>query len=148
VLDNVQDADWSANGDSMAVVRYVPENNHWRLEYPAGKVLIDSINWMSHPKISPDGKWIAFADHENTGGDDEGSAAVIGADGKEPEKKLSSGWNSLQGFSGPRQAMKFGLRPQQRLCREPRAVTLSGKLRTMTNVPGACGWKTCAMARC
>jgi eukaryotic-like serine/threonine-protein kinase len=34
VLDNVQDADWSANGDSMAVVRYVPENNHWRLEYP------------------------------------------------------------------------------------------------------------------
>ena len=44
VLDNVQDADWSANGESMAVVRYVPENNHWRLEYPAGKVLIDGIN--------------------------------------------------------------------------------------------------------
>ena len=50
VLDNVQDADWSANGDAMAVVRYVPENNHWRLEYPTGKVLIDSINWMSHPE--------------------------------------------------------------------------------------------------
>ena len=40
VLDNVQDADWSADGESMAVVRYVPENNHWRLEYPIGKVLI------------------------------------------------------------------------------------------------------------
>ena len=98
VLDNVQDADWSANGESMAVVRYVPENNHWRLEYPAGKVLIDSINWMSHPKISPDGKWIAFADHENTGGDDEGSLAVIGADGVEKERKLASGWTSLQGI--------------------------------------------------
>ena len=48
----------------MAVVRYVPENNHWRLEYPVGKVLFDSINWISHPKISPDGKWVAFADHE------------------------------------------------------------------------------------
>ena len=56
VLENVQDADWSANGESMAVVRYVPENNHWRLEYPIGKVLFDSINWISHPKISPDGK--------------------------------------------------------------------------------------------
>src|SRR4029077_16773225 len=75
VLDYVQDADWSPNGDAMAVVRYVPENSHWRLEYPVGKVLFDSINWISNPKISPDGKWIAFADHENTGGDDEGSVA-------------------------------------------------------------------------
>src|SRR5579863_6606532 len=70
VLDYVQDADWAPNGDGLAVVRYVPENNHWRLEYPVGKVLFDSINWMSHPKISPDGKWIAFADHGNPGGDD------------------------------------------------------------------------------
>src|SRR5271167_364745 len=81
VLDNVQDADWSANGDAMAIVRYVPENNHWRLEYPVGKVLFDNINWISHPKISADGKWVAFADHENPGGDDEGSVAVISADG-------------------------------------------------------------------
>ena len=56
VLDNAQDADWAANSESIAVVRYVPENNHWRLEYPIGKVLFDSINWISHPKISPDGK--------------------------------------------------------------------------------------------
>ena len=37
VLDNVQDADWAADGESMAVVRYMPENNHWRLEYPVGQ---------------------------------------------------------------------------------------------------------------
>ena len=86
VLDNVGDADWSANGDSLAIVHYVPENNHWRLEYPAGKVLLDGINWISHPKISPDGKWIAFADHENPDGDDGIRLAVIGADGKEKER--------------------------------------------------------------
>ncbi len=91
-----QDADWAADGESMAVVRYVPENNHWRLEYPIGKVLLDGINWISHPKISPDGKYVAFADHENPNGDDEGSVAVIGPDGK--EKKLSSGWTSVQGI--------------------------------------------------
>jgi len=34
VLDNVQDADWAADGESMAVVRYIPENHHYRLEYP------------------------------------------------------------------------------------------------------------------
>ena len=137
VLNNVQDADWSANGETMAVVRYVPENNHWRLEYPAGKVLIDGINWMSHPKISPDGKWIAFADHENTGGDDEGSLAVIGADGKEPEKKLSSGWSSLQGILwSPSSDEIWFTSTNTGSASNPRAVTLSGKLRTLANVPG------------
>ncbi len=88
VLDNVQDADWAADGESMAVVRFVPENGHWRLEYPVGKVLLDSINWISHPKISPDGRRVAFADHENPSGDDRGSVAVIEPDGQ--ERKLST----------------------------------------------------------
>ena len=79
VLGNVQDADWAADGENIAVVRYVPESGHWRLEYPIGKVLFDGINWISHPKISPDGKWVAFADHQNANGDDEGSIAVIAA---------------------------------------------------------------------
>jgi WD40 repeat protein len=137
VLDNVQDADWSANGESMAVVRYLPENNHWRLEYPAGKVLLDGINWISHPKISPDGKWIAFADHENTGGDDEGSVAVIGADGHEKEKKLSSGWTSLEGILwSPAGDEIWFTSTNTGSANNPRAVSLSGKLRTITNVPG------------
>ena len=137
VLENVQDADWSANGDSMAVVRYVPENNHWRLEYPAGKILIDSINWMSHPKISPDGKWIAFADHENPGGDDEGSVAVIGADGKEKERKLSSGWNSMQGILwSPAGDEVWFTSTNNGSAENPRAVTLSGNQRKITSVPG------------
>ena len=137
VLDNVQDADFSANGDSMAVVRYLPENNHWRLEYPVGKVLLDGIDWISHPKISADGKWIAFADHENPGGDDEGSVAVIGADGKEKERKLSSGWTSLQGILwSPSGDEIWFTSTNTGSASNPRAVTLSGKLRAITNVPG------------
>src|ERR1019366_2527965 len=137
VLENVGDADFSANGDSMAIVRYVPENNHWRLEYPIGKVLLDSINWMSHPKISPDGKWVAFADHENPDGDDEGSVAVMGADGKEEERKLSSGWTSLEGILwSPSGDEIWFTSTNTGSASNPRAVTLSGKLRTITNVPG------------
>jgi eukaryotic-like serine/threonine-protein kinase len=139
VLDYVQDADWSANGDALAVVRYVPENNHWRLEYPIGKVLFDSINWISHPKISPDGKWVAFADHENPGGDDEGSVAVIAADGSDNNKdqKLAAGWESLQGvlWSPTGDEIWFTAAPSGS-SENPRAVTLSGKLRTIANVPG------------
>src|SRR6202140_5570321 len=139
VLDNVQDADWSANGDSMAVVRYIPENNHWRLEYPIGKVLYDSINWISHPKISAECKWIAFADHENPGGDDEGSVAVIAADGSDNNKdrKLSSGWESLEGVLWSTSGDEIWFTSSASGSAEnPRAVTLSGKLRTITNVPG------------
>jgi eukaryotic-like serine/threonine-protein kinase len=139
VLDNVQDVDWSANGDAMAIVRYVPENNHWRLEYPVGKVLLDSINWMSHPKISPDGKWIAFADHGNPGGDDEGSVAVIRADGSDNNKHklLSTGWTSLQGILwSPAGDEIWFTSTNTGSASNPRAVTLSGKLRTLTNVPG------------
>ena len=137
VLDNVQDADWSASGENLAVVRYLPENNHWRLEYPIGKVLFDSINWLSHPKISPDGKWIAFSDHGNPAGDDEGSLALIDAEGKEKEKILSTGWTSLQGILwSPSGDEIWFTCTNTGQASNPRAVTLSGKMRTMTNVPG------------
>ncbi|HUA14223.1 MAG TPA: WD40 repeat domain-containing serine/threonine protein kinase [Verrucomicrobiae bacterium] len=135
LLDNVQDAQWAADGENMVVVRYVPENHHWRLEYPIGHVVFDSINWMSHPMISPDGKWIAFADHENPGGDDEGSVAVVDMQGH--EKKLASGFVSIEGiewapsgeeiwFTGTRSGSATNLR----------GVTLAGKERSITNVPG------------
>jgi len=135
VLENVQDADWAADAANMAVVRFVPESSHWRLEYPVGKVLFDSINWISHPKISPDGKRVAFADHENTGGDDQGSLAVIEADGH--ERKLSSGWSSLEGVIwSPAGDEIWFTASNSGSAENLRGVTLSGKLRTIANVPG------------
>jgi Tol biopolymer transport system component/tRNA A-37 threonylcarbamoyl transferase component Bud32 len=137
VLENVQDVDWAPDGEKMAVVRYVPENSHWRLEYPIGKVLFDSINWISQPKISPDGKWIAFGDHENPGGDDEGSVAVIGADGHEKEKKLSSGWESIEGIEWSQAGDEVWFASTNTGSAENlHGVTLSGKVRTIVNVPG------------
>ena len=137
VLENVQEADWAADGVNLAVVRYVPENSHWRLEYPIGRVLFDSINWISHPKISPDGNWVAFADHENPGGDDEGSVAVIASDGSGKEKKLSPGWESLEGIFWSRSGDEIWFTSTSTgSAANPHAVTLSGKLRTITNVPG------------
>ena len=134
-LDNVQDADWAADGENMAVVRYVPENSHWRLEYPVGKVLFDSINWISHPKISPDGKSVAFEDHENPIGDDQGSVAVIGPDGH--EKKLSSGWSSIEGVEwSPSGDEIWFAASDSGAADNLRGVTLGGKMRTITNVPG------------
>jgi len=137
VLDNVQDADWAPDAERMAVVRYMPENGHWRLEFPIGKVLFDSIGWMSNPKISPDGKWVAFADHQNQSGDDQGSVAVISADGKGQEKILSAGWTTVQGINwSPDGSEIWFSSSNSGNSGNPRAVSLSGKLRTITNVPG------------
>src|SRR5258706_6156056 len=135
VIENVQDVDWAADGENMAIIRYVPENHHWRLEYPIGKVLVDGINWISHPKISPDGKRVAFADHENTGGDDEGSAAVIEADGR--EKKLASGFVSLQGIVwSPAGDELWFTSTRTGSAENLHGVSLSGKERSIANVPG------------
>jgi eukaryotic-like serine/threonine-protein kinase len=137
LLDNVLAADWAADGEAMTVVHYFPQSGHWDLEYPLGKVLFDGVGWISDPRISPDGKWIAFADHENPEGDDEGSIAVIAADGTGKEKKLSSGWESIEGIVwSPAGDEIWFTSTISGSATNPRAVTLSGKLRTITNVPG------------
>jgi Tol biopolymer transport system component len=134
-LDNVEDADWAADSEGMAVVRFAPESSHWRLEYPVGRKLIESINWISNPKISPDGKWVAFADHENTGGDDEGSVAVVGPDGQ--EKKLSSGWASIEGMGwSPAGNEIWFAASASGSADQLRGVTLAGRLRTIATAPG------------
>jgi Tol biopolymer transport system component len=137
VLENVQDADWAPDGENLAVIRLAPETLHWRLEYPVGKVLFESTGWLSHPKISPDGKWVAFADHEVPGGDDQGSVAVIAADGSGKEKRLSSGWISVEGIlwspSGNEIWFTSG---RTGSATNPSAVTLGGKIRSVTNTPG------------
>lgn len=135
VIENVDDADWSADGNSMAIVHFNSENRHWRLEYPIGHVLLDTINWISHPKISPDGKRIAFADHENPVGDDEGSVAVIDLAGH--ETKLASGFVSIEGVLWSPSADEIWFTATRTgSATNLRGVTLSGKERSIMNAPG------------
>lgn len=135
VLDNIQDAEFAAEGEKMAVVRYVPESAHWRLEYPVGTVLLDGVDWISNPRISPDGKTVAFLDHESPGGDDNGSVALIGADGK--EKKLTGGFVSIEGLAWAPNGKELWFTATRKGNAENLfGVTLSGKERPITNVPG------------
>ena len=136
VLDNVQDADWAADGEHLAIVRRDPANSHWYLEYPLGKVLVDSINWISQPKISPDGKWVAFGAHETPYGDDRGGVAVVDLEGH--QKLLSGGWASVEGvlWSPRGDAEIWFSASDSGSAQNLRGVSLNGKLRTIVNVPG------------
>jgi eukaryotic-like serine/threonine-protein kinase len=79
VIDDVQDADWSSDGQSLVVARTV--SGRYRLEHPVGTVLYEAGAWLSSPRFSRDGRRIAFIDHPSFG-DDRGRVAVIDPPGK------------------------------------------------------------------
>jgi eukaryotic-like serine/threonine-protein kinase len=74
ILKDVQWADWGPNGKDLAVVRDVSLRS--QLEFPVGRVLYQTAGWISHPRVSPDGKLVAFLDHPQRG-DDGGAVAVV-----------------------------------------------------------------------
>ena len=124
VLEGVSFADWSPDGDTMAVVRQAGPLQ--RLEYPTGKVLYETAGWISHPRVSPDGLRVAFLDH-SIPGDDRGKVAVADPSGW---KTLGGTWGSAWGLAWPPggneiwfTAAKSGWH------RELRAFSLSGKER-------------------
>ena len=79
ILENVEDADWSPDGASLAVARHVGNRSH--VEYPIGKVLYDAAGWVSNVRVSPDGRLVAFLDHPQRG-DSKGNVKVVDTSGK------------------------------------------------------------------
>src|SRR6202521_348878 len=93
VLENVQWADWSPDGNNLAIVRDVGGRN--QVEFPIGKVLYQTSGWISHPRASAKGDLMAFLDHPLPG-DDAGSLRIVDLSGK--AKTLSSEFYTAQGL--------------------------------------------------
>ncbi|HZJ56416.1 MAG TPA: protein kinase [Myxococcaceae bacterium] len=75
---NAEYADWSPDGTQLAVARV--EGGRSRLEFPLGHVIFEARGWVSHPRISPDGKRVAFVHHPRPA-DTAGLLMVVGASG-------------------------------------------------------------------
>ena len=118
VLDNVVDADWSPDGQSLAVAHFA--EGRYRLEYPIGKVLYQAAAWLSHVRVSPDGRLIAFLDHPEVG-DNLGMLKVVDTSGRVrlsgPADRISLAWS-------PKGDEVWTSTPM-------RATSLSGKTRTL-----------------
>ena len=125
IADDVEYADWSPDGTNIAIVRRV--GGKVRLEYPLGKVLYETAGWVSHPRVSPDGKLVAFIDHAYQR-DDDGTVATVDQAGN--KKTLTGEFVSVQGLAwwpGGNEVWFTGTTSGS--SRELRAVTLTGKER-------------------
>ena len=134
LLERVQFADWDRAGKRLAVAVAGETSN--RLEYPKGHVLLrcSGDGWAGDPRVSPDGQYVAFADHYYSGSD--GSVAVVDLQGR--KKTLTPVFDTLEGLAWSPGGKEIwftaaeGGTGQRRL----RAVPLSGAMRTVAQIPG------------
>lgn len=96
LLESITSADWSPDGQRLAVLRRQPIG--MRIEYPIGNVLFDVPVAASNLRVSPDGRTVAFLDHPFG---DEGSVDVIDTATKQ-HRVVSSGWASIEGLAWSR----------------------------------------------
>jgi len=131
VLKEIESADWSPDGKSLAITRFV--SGKMRLEYPAGKILYETHGWIGHPRVSPDGNRIAFIDHP-TLGDDGGKIAVVDLSGQ--VKRLSEEFASAQGLAWSPSGEVWFTATRVGGNRSVQSTTLGGKVRDRIRVPG------------
>jgi WD40 repeat protein len=137
ILENVEWSDWSPDGTNLLVVRTLGNEN--RIEYPAGKVVykVPATRWISHPRISRDGKRIAFCEH-GLRGDDRGSVTIINSDGSGTPKTFGN-FSSLYGlaWSPNDNEVWFTADPTTTtIARRLMAVNMSGTFRLLAAAPG------------
>ncbi|MGH9746509.1 MAG: protein kinase domain-containing protein [Candidatus Acidiferrales bacterium] len=133
MLNDVNWADWSADGSTLAIVRV--QGGFSQLEFPVGKVLYKTAGWIGDPRISPKGDRIAILDHPISA-DDGGSVAVIDLTGA--RKTLTTTWISEDGLAwSPNGQETWFTATHEGLGRALYAVDLSGNLRLLARVPGA-----------
>jgi eukaryotic-like serine/threonine-protein kinase len=132
VAEGIQDADWSRDGSSMLVTRDV--EGKARIEYPMGKVLYQNSGHISCTRLSPKGDRIAFLDHPFPL-DDTGTVAVIDLAGN--KKTLTNQWARENGLAWSASGDEIWFTATDAGANQSLyAVTLDGKIRVVTRVPG------------
>lgn len=125
VAENVISADWSPDGNALAVVRLAAGNV--RLEYPLGKTLYQTAGWISDARVSPDGERVAFIDHPILF-DSRGSVMVVDRAGN--RKALTGTFSDVLGLAWHPSGKEIWFTGSYiHLSSNLMAVTLSGRQR-------------------
>ena len=125
ILENVSEADWAPDGRSLAIVHDV--GGKVRLEFPIGRILYETVGWVSCARVRPQGDRVAFIDHPNRG-DNVGSLVVVDLAGKKTTLVDRGGQGLAWSPSGKEIWFTWG--------GTLRAVSLSKAERVIAQVPG------------
>lgn len=79
ILENVIQAEWSPDNSKMLVVRDI--GGKGKIEYPIGKVIYETSEYINDARLSPDGKYIALNIHQ-VFAQDLGKVMVVDQSGK------------------------------------------------------------------
>jgi Tol biopolymer transport system component len=131
ILEDVEWADWAPDGKSIAVVRI--SQGRMRLEFPIGKVLYETNGWISHPRVSPGGDFVAFIDHPSLT-DDAGSVVLADLSGR--KKALSKSFSSTQGLSWGPNGKEVWFTAAEVSLRALYSMSVSGTVRLRSRIAG------------
>jgi hypothetical protein len=132
MMNDVADADWGPD-NQIAVARYV--EGHFRIEYPIGHVLFEpATGYVSNVRVSPNGEWVAFAEHP-TLGDDAGNVAMVDSSGR--KRTLSPRQTAIEGITwAPSGKEVWFTSAVVGIEYHLRAADLSGHTRVVDRIPG------------
>jgi hypothetical protein len=85
LVDNVLGADWAPDGKSLAVLRF--SEGKWRIEYPIGTQIYESLSRLAWIRVSPRDAGVAFFRDDGDGW------SVVVAQRSGAVQVLSSGWS-------------------------------------------------------
>jgi serine/threonine protein kinase/Tol biopolymer transport system component len=132
VVDKVEAADWTSDGQSLAVIRSRERGGN-QLQFPPENVIYDPNSWISHLRFSPNNEFLAIADH--IAGGDDGRIVIIDRQGN--HKASSSFYGSIEGLAwAPNgEEVWFSAVPAG-ASRSIYALDLAGKERLIYRAPG------------
>ena len=134
ISENVLSADWTSDGNEMAVIRH--EKGDYRVELPLGNVIYNtSERWLDFVRISPRGDYVAYVSYAF--GSDSGQIVILDRKGKLAARSPED-FASVQGvaWSPDGNEVWFGATTKQAWANSIYAMTPSGKQGVILRLPG------------
>jgi serine/threonine protein kinase len=131
-IEQVVAADFTADGSSLAIVRWVPQERICQLEFPVGKVLFRDA-YLSDVRFSRNGNYLAFIDHPVVK-DDRGRPVILRAGGETVAEGAFG--DSVRGLAwSPADDEIWITSPLKRAAVV--GMSLKGRTRDLLSVPGS-----------
>jgi hypothetical protein len=133
IAEGVLSSDWTADGSDMALIREA--DGKYRVEFPRGKVIYESVNSLGYLRISPHGDAVAFGEFLSVDGD---AGWVVAVDKNRKNLIRTAPFISVEGvaWSPSGEEVWYASTLTEGWADAIHATSLKGKERTVLRLPG------------